>query len=137
MIARGSLQEGGSQGPAPGHATEGSHILWRFRSRDIPIPSEPQEMTPSPHPEHGGGRLQRTSFYFQTCRGAAPSQQMEPPSTPRPLANVNARARGIPGAAEASPSWALSVRALQPEGSRAEGGLPGLEDGQAAALAAT
>lgn len=61
---------------------------------------------------------------------------MEPPSTPRPLANVNARARGIPGAAEASPSWALSVRALQPEGSRAEGGLPGLEDGQAAALAA-
>lgn len=61
---------------------------------------------------------------------------MEPPSTPRPLANVNARARGIPGAAQASPSWALSVRALQSEGSR-EGGWPSQGGGQAGSSART
>lgn len=60
----------------------------------------------------------------RACRDAALSQQMEPPSAPRPPANVNARARGIPGAAGASPSWALSVRALEPEGSWEEGGVP-------------
>lgn len=56
---------------------------------------------------------------------AAPSQRTEPPSAPRPMAKANARARGIPGRAEASPSWALSVRVLQ-DSAR---GQPGREGG--------
>lgn len=59
-----------------------------------------------------GRRLSTSKQAEATC-----SQQMDPPSAPRRLANVNARARGIPGVDEASPSWTLSVRALHPKGS--------------------
>lgn len=129
-IANQSSKQGAFAGgrPPPDYTTGAPHIphpLWSLRTTDTPPRPPPPDTTPSPHPERGGGRLWRTrSFHLQACGQAAPSRQMAPPSAPRPPANVNARARGIPGAAEASPSWALSVRALQPEGRWEEGGLP-------------
>lgn len=59
----------------------------------------------------------------------------------RPVANANARARGIPGAVEASPSCALSSRVLQASARGQpgrEGGLHGVrETGQKAAATCT
>lgn len=105
----------GCTGEEPRPATEGPSCiprpLWAHSHRH-PVPR------PLSSPRARRRRLHRTlSFHLRTGREAARGQQMGPPSAPRPLAKANARARGIPGAAEASPSWALSVRALHPKGS--------------------
>lgn len=104
--------------PAPDRATEGRH------PGCISQPQSPRVPGPSPHPGTDEAATEDAAFPPPAGREAARSQQMEPPSAPRPLANKNARARGIPGAARASPSWALSIRALHPKGSRKRGWPP-------------
>lgn len=93
-------------------------------SQTLPAVSEPQTPAPPPHPEcRGSWPWRPVSFHLQTGREAACRRHPGPPCTPRPRANMKARARGIPGAAQASPNRA--VRALEPEGGGKEGGLSG------------
>lgn len=130
------MRKSGAWGSAPSSRPEWLPCIvypfWRFRTTDSHPNPGPRRQAPCPYPEHGRGQLQRTpSFHLQTCREAAPSQQMEPPSTPRPLANTNARARGIPSAAEASPNQALSGRVLHASARGWPGREGGLRGGEA------
>ena len=94
-------------------------------SQTPPGVSEPQTPPPCPpHPEcRGSWPWRPVSFHLQTSREAALRQHPGPPCAPGPRASLKARARGIPGAAQASPGRA--IRALEPEGSGKEGGLSG------------
>lgn len=95
-----------------------------------------QEMAKCGHLPRAWTRLATEDNVFPPpCRQRGSSQPADGTSlAPRPLANTNARARGIPGAAPASPSWALSVRPSTQRAAENEGGLPGVQGGQAAAL---